>query len=197
MEYNKIFLITIDALRADHIGTKLKQITPILDDIASKSQIFTHAYANGPGTNQSLPSLLTSVRFLNHNGFYLSPKYPTLAEILRENGYYTIGYSSNPFLSSNFNYDRGFDEFYDFLGEIESPSTFISETKSLTIFQKLVKFVGKNLYKKVSSKQKNWLYQIYHRVKGMKTPYVEGEILGESNVPKSPFETVVLKWLVE
>ncbi len=179
MVYSKIFLITIDALRADHTGNKSNQITPALDYIASRSQLFTQAYANGPGTNQSLPSLLTSVRFLNHNGFYLSPKYPTLAEILKDNGYYTIGYSSNPFLSSNFFYDRGFDEFYDFLGEIESPSTFISETKSLTIFQKLFKYLGKTLYKRANSQMKKLLYQIYHRVKGMKIPYVEGETLNK------------------
>jgi len=46
----------------------------------------------------------------------------TLAEVLRRQGFYTIGIHSNPWLSSYYNYNRGFDKFIELLNP--SPTSF-------------------------------------------------------------------------
>ena len=47
------------------------------------------------------------------------PDYPriskfgtTIAEVLKENGYKTTGFHSNPYLSRHYNYNRGFEVFF-------------------------------------------------------------------------------------
>ena len=90
-----VFLITVDALRADHVGCiGGGNLTPNIDKIAKESLLFTRAFANGPGTNQSFPALMTSTYFYMHNGFYLSPNYDTLSEIMKKNGFKTAIISS-------------------------------------------------------------------------------------------------------
>ena len=60
-----VFLITVDALRADHVGCiGGGNLTPNIDRIAQESLLFTRAFANGPGTNQSFPAIMTSTYFL-------------------------------------------------------------------------------------------------------------------------------------
>ena len=119
----RVFLITIDCLRADHVGCiGGGNLTPNIDRFAKKSTVFTKAFANGPGTNQSFPAILTSTYFLMHGGMRLLPQYTTLAEVLNSHGFKTVSYHSNPFLSSPLGWSRGFDEFYDFVDILKSPS---------------------------------------------------------------------------
>jgi arylsulfatase A-like enzyme len=77
----RIFLITVDCLRADHVGCiGGRGLTPYIDELARKSVVFTRAFSNGPGTNQSFPAILTSTYFFMHDGMRLLPYYTTLAE---------------------------------------------------------------------------------------------------------------------
>jgi len=89
--------------------------------------IFKKAFSQGPGTMISMPSLFTGKYPSRLPSFkILSPfalrqhvrgvtvgEAPTLTEILRDHGYRTAGFHSNPFLTSYFGFHRGFDVFYD------------------------------------------------------------------------------------
>ena len=43
----------------------------------------------------------------------LPSKKITVAQVLKENGYYTAGFHSNPLISHYFNYHRGFTKYFD------------------------------------------------------------------------------------
>ena len=116
-----IFLITIDTLRADHVGCYGdKQVsTPALDGLAADGVRFTQAFTHSPITNTShitiLTGLLPSVHGVIDFGIPLSPQHLTAAELLKKHGYQTAAFIGAVILDSNSlapGLDRGFD-FYD------------------------------------------------------------------------------------
>ncbi len=116
-----VFLITIDTLRADHVGCYgYKQVeTPALDALAADGIRFTEAFTHSPITNTShitiLTGLLPSVHGVTDFGIPLSPQHVTAAELLKKHGYQTAAFIGAVILDSNTlapGLDRGFD-FYD------------------------------------------------------------------------------------
>lgn len=110
-----VILITVDALRADHLSYLgySRETTPYLDSIAEENAIFRRAFSNGPTTQFSFPSIMTSLYPLMLNGLGLPKnKGKTIAEVLKAHGYKTAAMHSNGYLSSSYNYDRGFDLFW-------------------------------------------------------------------------------------
>lgn len=109
-------LVTIDSLRADHVGCYgyERETTPNIDDLASHSHVFTDTIAHACATRPSFPSLLTSTHGMLYGGFdHLSEEQVPISVPLSEQGYATGGFHSNPFLSAEFGYARGFDAFSD------------------------------------------------------------------------------------
>lgn len=115
-------LITIDCLRADHVGFLgyHRPTTPFLDCLATESVVFGSAMAAGSPTYYALPAVLAS-RYplaLGRDLIGLAPDESTLASVLRDSGVATAAFcAANPYISAQFGYDRGFDEFHDFLHE--------------------------------------------------------------------------------
>ena len=116
-----VYLITIDTLRADHVGCYgYKQVeTPALDALAADGVRFTEAFTHSPITNTShitiLTGLLPSVHGVTDFGVPLSPQHATAAELLKKHGYQTAAFIGAVILDSNTlspGLDRGFD-FYD------------------------------------------------------------------------------------
>ena len=116
-----VYLITIDTLRADHVGCYgYKQVeTPALDAIAADGVRFTQAFTHSPSTNTShitiLTGLLPSVHGVTDFAVPLSPQHVTAAELLKKRGYQTAAFIGAVILDSNAlapGLDRGFD-FYD------------------------------------------------------------------------------------
>jgi choline-sulfatase len=116
-----VFLITIDTLRADHVGCYgYKQVeTPALDALAGDGVRFTQAFTHSPITNTShitiLTGLLPSVHGVTDFGLPLAPQHVTVAELLKQHGYQTAAFIGAVILDSNTlapGIDRGFD-FYD------------------------------------------------------------------------------------
>lgn len=110
-----VLLITIDCLRPDHMGVYgyHRPTTPRLDNLASEGVCFTQAISQGPCTRVSFAAMLSSTYPAMFGGFLrLSPQRRVLAEILREAGYRTVAFGSNPYLSPIYGYDKGF-EIYD------------------------------------------------------------------------------------
>src|SRR5271155_1676913 len=116
-----VFLITIDTLRADHVGCYgYKEVeTPALDALAAEGVRFTQAFTHSPITNTShitiLTGLLPSVHGVTDFGVPLSPQHVTAAELLKKHGYQTAAFIGAVILDSSTlapGIDRGFD-FYD------------------------------------------------------------------------------------
>ena len=116
-----VYLITIDTLRADHVGCYgYRQVeTPALDALAADGIRFTEAFTHSPITNTShitiLTGLLPSVHGVTDFGVPLSPQHVTAAELLKQRGYQTAAFIGAVILDSNTlapGLERGFD-FYD------------------------------------------------------------------------------------
>jgi arylsulfatase A-like enzyme len=108
-----VLLVTIDALRADHVGRRGdgRTLTPQLDALASDGVRFTKACSHTCYTWGAFASIFMSAypaSVTDRRGMLVSTR-PTLAECLQEAGYATAGFNSNPFISAGFGYARGFD----------------------------------------------------------------------------------------
>ena len=174
-----IFLITVDCLRANFVGciNGETNFTPYIDTLSKDSVVFTRAFANGPGTNQSFPAILTSTYFLMHAGMRLLPHFTTLAEVLSNEGFKTVAFHSNPFLSKSLGWGRGFSEFYDFMDIIKSPSALITRQKNKSSGDKLAWFASRVLQADRSSVIQGLLKKVYYKLSRFQIPYLEGRKL--------------------
>jgi arylsulfatase A-like enzyme len=119
-----LILITIDCLRADHVGfmTDGCPTTPFLDCLAAESVVFRNAVVAGAPTYYSVPAILSSRHALafGRDLIGIAPDENTIASVLQESGFATAAFSAgNPYISARFGFDRGFDTFRDFLGSVE------------------------------------------------------------------------------
>jgi arylsulfatase A-like enzyme/Tfp pilus assembly protein PilF len=115
-----VLLVTIDTLRADHVGAygASRAETPTLDALAARGVRFDTVIAPTPITLPSHTSLLTGTRpprhGVRHNGsFRLRADLPTLAERLRGHGYVTAAVVGSVVLDARHGLDRGFDHYDD------------------------------------------------------------------------------------
>jgi arylsulfatase A-like enzyme len=108
-----LILISIDTLRADHLGMYGydKPTSPRLDELAAGGTTFLNAYAHSSYTPPSQTSLLASVHPSVHgvwrHNMAASADVPMLAEILSQAGYATGALTE---LSAT-HYTRGFDSY--------------------------------------------------------------------------------------
>jgi choline-sulfatase len=115
-----LLLITIDTIRADHVGAYgyARARTPVLDRIARGIR-FERAYASAPITLTSHATILTGRYPPGHgardNGVHLSANVPTLATVLRARGFKTAAFVAAFPLDHQFGLDRGFDVYSDHL----------------------------------------------------------------------------------
>ena len=111
-----VLLITIDALRVDHLGC-LKYgntDTSNVDRLYESGILFLQAISQSSHTPESFPAILASIWPLKLKGSkFLPNEAVTIAEILKQAGYTTVAIHSNPYLSRAFNYHKGFDFFDD------------------------------------------------------------------------------------
>jgi len=115
---SNIILITVDSLRADHLGCHgyNKRTSPNLDKFARENSFFHNAFTGGPNTPHAFPAIMASQNSLMSSKLGLFDAPVTLAEVLKSAGYTTLGFNAaNPYVSRSFHYDRGFDEFNDYL----------------------------------------------------------------------------------
>jgi arylsulfatase A-like enzyme/Flp pilus assembly protein TadD len=111
-----LILISIDTLRADHLGCYGHDRigTPNIDAFAGRSLRFERCFSAVPITLPSHTTMLTGMYPLRHsvrdNGTFVVPEdTPTLATILKHRGYRTMGVIGAYPLHSRFGLSRGFD----------------------------------------------------------------------------------------
>ena len=110
---DSVLLITIDTLRADHVGAYGGPVpTPALDHLASQGVLVESAYTPTPSTGPAHASLLTGLHVWNHgtlkNAVPLDPRIPTLADLLSARGLDTAAFVSSYILDRRFGFHQGF-----------------------------------------------------------------------------------------
>jgi arylsulfatase A-like enzyme len=128
---SNVVLVSFDALQAAHVGALGygRNTTPTLDAVAKQSFTFTRAFSVASWTVPASMTWFTGVypsehRMTNKFAIYndreqktarlsdLAPTLVTLAEILKQNGYVTGGFTGNAGVSGGFGYDQGFDVYF-------------------------------------------------------------------------------------
>ncbi|HVZ73447.1 MAG TPA: sulfatase-like hydrolase/transferase [Polyangia bacterium] len=89
-----VLLITIDALRADHVGAYgyPRATTPNIDRLAAHGVRFARAYSQAPHTSFSVASMLTGKYFPTLARLAPGEKHTPIAEILRTYGWRTAAF---------------------------------------------------------------------------------------------------------
>ncbi len=120
-----VILISIDTLRADHLGSYgySRNTSPNIDRFFSDGATFTRAYAQSPWTLPSHMSMITGQHPSTHgsrihpnvtSGYHvdaLPDSAVTLAEAFRARGYRTAGFTGGAYLRPIFGFDQGFELF--------------------------------------------------------------------------------------
>src|SRR5438093_3000675 len=113
-----LLLITIDTLRADHVGAygAAAAATPALDAIAAAGVRFDQVQTAVPLTGPSHATILTGQYPPSHGVrgnvvFTLGSKYPTLATRLKRDGYATAAFVGAYPVAAAFGFNQGFDTF--------------------------------------------------------------------------------------
>jgi len=138
-----VLLIVSDALRADHLPCyeNDRVNTPNIDRLASEGAVFANAFVQAPVTGASLASLFTGLYPIHHGvlTYFEGPNKanPTLAEILRANGYTTAAIISN-MMGDYRAFGRGF-EHYDDLFFSPGGRSFHARLNGLTLSMFLIR----------------------------------------------------------
>lgn len=121
-----VFIIVMDSVRYDRILGESGINTPNIEELIDESFTFSEAYSTGSWTVPSHGSLFSGLlpsdhgSFAGQEQFKLSPS-DTLASKFAKYGYQTAGFSSNPWIISEFGYDKGFDYFEELQNTVPYP----------------------------------------------------------------------------
>ena len=127
-----VLLVTIDTLRADHLGSYgyARARTPRLDAFAAEGVRLADHGTTAPLTLPAHTSLMTGLLPPAHgvrdNGnFVVPPAAATLAEHLHAAGFETHAFVSAAVLDSRYGLDQGFDTYDDDLWSEDDPAMFM------------------------------------------------------------------------
>jgi len=144
-----VILISIDTLRADHLGCYgyKRNTSPNIDSFGANNILFENCFIHEPSTAQSHMSILTGLYPFTHgvshsSGMALSSSRKTLAEALRSEGYRTLGFARQcGQMCAEFGFARGFDVYIEgnhsaFIAELQNKfmARYLEESKDDTLF---------------------------------------------------------------
>jgi len=112
-----LILISIDCLRADHVGAYGydRATTPSLDALAKDGVVFEDAVSVSSWTLPTHMSMLTGVLPTRHGLRQSQKKFPSvpyLPNLLAERSYESVGIVSSLLLTPTFGFDEGFDRYH-------------------------------------------------------------------------------------
>jgi arylsulfatase A-like enzyme/Tfp pilus assembly protein PilF len=123
-----LLFVTIDTLRADHVGAwgYGGARTPVLDALAARGARFANAEAAVPLTGPSHATIFTGsyppVHGVRDNvTFTLDARHVTLASLLKAAGYQTAAFVGAYPVAAAFGLGRGFDEYHEGFHQIPIP----------------------------------------------------------------------------
>ncbi len=147
-----VFLVTIDTLRADHVGcygySGVK--TPAIDGLAKDGLRFTSAFTPVPVTNSSHASILTGLYPSSHGvtdfGVALSGNHLTWASLLQKQGYGTAAFIGAVVLDSKTlapGFDQGFDYYDNFPPHAGKGHWDVEERRGMEVVQHAEKWLDR------------------------------------------------------
>jgi len=153
-----ILLLTIDTLRADHLGSYgyARPTSPALDAIAAHGTRFADAWAHAPSTRYSMPAILTGRLPLDVHYDLSHPQWPgllpsatTIAELLKPLGFHTGAITNYDYFVESRRMNQGVDEYDNTDQRLHRPvpghgpeETQGSSSKEQT--DKAIEFVGRH-----------------------------------------------------
>ena len=125
-----VLLITIDALRADHLGVYgyPRPTSPNIDRLARQGVLFQRAVSQWPLTSPSFAAMMSGT-YGHTNGLMrttaqrMPDRSLMLAELLKSGGYRTWAAVGNVNLARAFNFDQGFDTYRELWREDDEQKT--------------------------------------------------------------------------
>lgn len=146
-----VIFITIDTLRADHLGCYgYKQIqTPSIDALARAGVRFTQAYTPVPITLPAHTTIFTgsypvATGMHDFSGNKLAANIPTLATVLRDHGYTTAAFIGAAVLDARFGLNQGFDTYdapFDF-SRLDESSLDLMERRGDVVMNAALKWLA-------------------------------------------------------
>jgi arylsulfatase A-like enzyme len=117
MDRPNILLVVMDTARARNaLPSANPETMPRLAELASDGVEFTSAISTAPWTLPSHASLFTGEYTSDHGtnagNRRFVPDHDPLPQLLRDAGYETVAFSNNSWVSPEFGFDRGFDQFH-------------------------------------------------------------------------------------
>jgi arylsulfatase len=132
-----VLLITIDTLRADHLGAYgySRGTSPHMDALARRATLFEQAFTYWPKTRGSFVAMMTGRR-ASLTGYskthpLLLDANPTLASVLKEAGYDTVAAVDNANVAASLGYAKGFREYRETWEDVALP-TEMDRTRAIT-----------------------------------------------------------------
>ena len=114
-----VLLISIDSLRADHLGAYGydRPTSPSIDSLADAGTVYETALSTTTWTLPAHASMLTAlypeVHGVSKDGTKLSESAVLVSEMLHDAGYYTGAVVSAPYLHRDYGFDQGWDVYDD------------------------------------------------------------------------------------
>jgi arylsulfatase A-like enzyme len=151
---NILFLV-VDSMRYDAAISKQSE-TPTMDSLRNRGIEFTSCFSQGISTAPAMTGMLTGRYPLDHSGhWYVEESQPTFAEQYHQAGYETGAIHSNPYVSAQRNFDKGFDWMHE----------------NITTFEPVSKRSGlRNMLRKVANRANRIL---------KKVPYTTGQKINQ------------------
>ena len=166
-----VLLLTVDSLRYD--STPQASNSGLCE---SSTISLSQAFATGPGTTPSFPALLTGTLPLSYGGLGpLTESRPQVSTRIAEAGHITGAFQCNPFLSTHFNYDLGYDEFNDYQNPLMGIATKIFP-RGIEINNRKLRRVDDLLH------VTNAIKKSYQLIKGKPRPYVSAEVITDDTI---------------
>lgn len=113
-----VVIIVMDTARQDRLSCYgyNRDTSPRLRELAKTSTVFSNAYSTSSWTSPAHASLFTGLYSIAHGvtqeHWKMSDDLVTLAEVLSQHGYETVGISENPLLSDRNGFNQGFSTYY-------------------------------------------------------------------------------------
>jgi arylsulfatase A-like enzyme len=141
-----LVLIVNDTMRRDRVGAYGGPArTPVFDAFAGENLLFRRASTPAPWTKPAVASLFTAL-YPSQHGVRDDPRLParngeagrvrsadvlgtplvTLAEVLRDAGFRTAAFVSNPWMGRPFGFDQGFERYEDGFARFDAPGEVVS-----------------------------------------------------------------------
>src|SRR5438093_5035212 len=143
-----LLLITIDTLRADHVGAygATSAETPTLDSLAVRGTRFARAETAVPLTGPSHATILTGQYPPAHGVrgnvvFTLGSRYPTVAARLKRLGYRTAAFVGAYPVAAAFGFAQGFDTFDEEFHE-SNPGEQGAERRANEVADAFIRWLG-------------------------------------------------------